>query len=47
MNFRGLLYFLAKILGDVSSVKRGKVGRRIVRRTTGRIAGKALWKLFK
>lgn len=44
---RGLLYFLARILGDVSAVKKGKVGKRIVRRATGKAAGKGFGKLFK
>ncbi|MBA7654398.1 hypothetical protein ES703_62276 [subsurface metagenome] len=44
---RGILYFLARILGDVSAVKKGKVGQRIVRRGTGKIAGKGFKKIFK
>ena len=44
---RGILYFLARILGDVSAVKKGKVGKRIARRAAGRMAGKGFKKLFK
>ncbi|MBS4207440.1 hypothetical protein [Bacillus sp. FJAT-50079] len=44
---RSFLYTLAKILGDVNAVKKGKVGKRIMRRTAGRATGKALRKLFK
>lgn len=44
---RGLLYFLARILGDVNAVKKGKVGRRIGRRAAGKITGRGMGKLFK
>ncbi|WP_187442109.1 hypothetical protein [Sutcliffiella horikoshii] len=44
---RGFLYFLAKILGDVNAVKKGKVGKRVARRTAGKATGRALGKLFK
>ena len=46
-SFRSLLYFLAKLLGDVSAVQKGKVGKRILRRGTGKMAGKGFRKLFK
>ena len=35
------------IEGDVSAVKKGRVGKRIVRRAAGRVAGKGFRKLFK
>jgi hypothetical protein len=41
-KIRGVLYFIAKILGDVNAVQKGKIGRRIGRR----VAGKAIRKLF-
>ncbi|HVL98290.1 MAG TPA: hypothetical protein VM324_03255 [Egibacteraceae bacterium] len=44
---RGLLYRLARILGDVNAVQKGKVGRRVTRRVAGRQTGRALRKLFK
>lgn len=44
---RGILYFLAKILGDVNAVKKGKVGKRVARRAAGKAAGKGFGKLFK
>jgi len=44
---RGWLYFFAKLLGDVNAVKKGKVGKRIARRTVGKATGKGLRKLFK
>jgi hypothetical protein len=44
---RGFLYRLARFLGDVSAVKKGTVGKRIARRATGKLTGRALRKLFK
>lgn len=40
MKFRSFLYTLAKLLGDVNAVRRGRVGRRIGRRVAGRVVGK-------
>ena len=47
MKFRGFLYTLAKFLGDINAVKRGRVGRRIGRRVAGRVTGKGLGRLFR
>ena len=44
---RGFLYRLARLLGDVNAVRRGKVGHRMTRRAVGKGAGRALRKLFK
>ena len=44
---RGLLYKLARLIGDVNAVKRGRVGRRISRRIAGRATGKGLGRLFR
>lgn len=44
---RGMLYKLARILGDVNAVQKGRVGRRAARRVTGRMTGRGLGKLFK
>lgn len=41
------MYFLAKILGDVNAVKKGKVGKRVAKRVAGKATGKVLGKLFK
>ena len=38
---------LARALGDVSAVRKGKVGRRLTRRVTGRATGRLLGKLFR
>ena len=47
MGLRNSLYKLARIMGDVNSVKKGKVGKRVARRTVGKGTGKALGKLFR
>ena len=47
MKTRGLLYFLARLLGDVQAVKKGTVGKRVIRRATGKATGKGFRKLFK
>ncbi|GFP26058.1 hypothetical protein HKBW3S25_01545, partial [Candidatus Hakubella thermalkaliphila] len=44
---RGFLYWLARLLGDVSAVKKGTVGKRVARRLAGRATGKMLRKLFR
>ncbi len=44
---RGFLYTLARLLGDVSAVQKGKAGKRAARRITGRATGRAMGKLFK
>jgi len=44
---RSLLYFLARLLGDISAVRKGRVGRRIGRRVAGRVTGRLLGKLFR
>lgn len=46
-KFRSILYGLAKFLGDVNAVKRGKVGKRIARRVAGKATGRGLGKFFK
>lgn len=44
---RVILYWLAKVLGDLNAAKRGKVGRRLGRRMAGKITGQGMRKLFK
>ncbi|MBA7473113.1 hypothetical protein ES707_08447 [subsurface metagenome] len=46
-SFRGFLYWLAKALGDVNAVSKGKIARRVARRKAGRMSGGLLRKLFK
>ena len=47
MKFRGFLYWLARFLGDINAVKKGKVGRRVGRRIAGKVTGKMLGKIFR
>jgi len=42
---RALLYWLARFLGDVNAVKKGRIGQRIVRRGAGKVLGRGLRKL--
>ena len=44
---RGFLYRLSRLLGDVQSVRRGTVHKRIARRAAGRATGRGLGKLFR
>lgn len=47
---RGYLYDTAKTLGDIQALSSGdpkKIGKRIGRRATGKMAGNVLGKLFK
>lgn len=49
-KFRGWLYFIAKIAGDVQAVRsprKGAITRRIGRRLAGKATGRALGKLFR
>ena len=47
MKIRSLLYWLARLLGDVNAVRRGRVGQRIVRRVAGKAAGRAMRKTLR
>ena len=42
---RGILYKLAKLLGDLSALSSGRPGK-IIKRVTRRMTGKATGKLF-
>ena len=46
-KLRSFLYRLARLLGDVNAVRRGRVGRRIGRRVAGKATGRAFRKAFK
>lgn len=47
MGLKSWIYKLLRISNDINAVKKGKVGKRIGRRVTGRAAGKGIRKLFK
>lgn len=38
---RGFLYWLARLLGDVNAVEKGKASKRILRRAAGKVTGQA------
>lgn len=44
---RSLLYFVARILGDVNAVQKGKIGQRIGRRVAGKATGRLFGKFFR
>ena len=47
---RGILYKLAKLLGDISAIgsgRPGKIIKRVTRRMTGKATGRIFRKLFK
>lgn len=43
--FRSFLYILARLLGDINAVRKGRVKQRIKRRILGKIAGRILGRL--
>ena len=47
MSLRSLLYLLARLIGDVSAVRRGRVGKRIGRRIVGRAVGRGMGRMFR
>lgn len=46
-KIRTFLYTSAKFLGDVSAVKNGTIGKRIVRRVAGKAASRFINKIVK
>jgi hypothetical protein len=46
-TFRGFLYRLARFLGDVNAIEKGRVPRRLVRRVAGKVTGRFLGRLFR
>ena len=46
-SIRSLLYKLARILGDLSAVSKGKSGKRVTRRIIGKQTGKILKRIFR
>lgn len=44
---RGWLYLLAKLMGDINAIQKGRVGRRVGRRIAGKATGRGLGKLFR
>ncbi|MCR4417585.1 MAG: hypothetical protein WHV63_11945 [Ignavibacteria bacterium] len=46
-QIRTILYFIARILGDINAVQKGKIGQRIGRRILGKIFGRMMGRIFK
>jgi len=44
---RAFLYWLAKLLGDLNALGKGRVGRRVGRRVAGKLTGKLFRNIFK
>ena len=47
MKLKSLIYKALRISNDINAVRRGRVGKRIGRRVSGRAASKIIRKLFK
>ncbi|EFI35149.1 conserved hypothetical protein [Desulfonatronospira thiodismutans ASO3-1] len=47
MGVRSILYFLARILGDINAVRKNRIGRRIGRRAAGKATGRIFRGIFK
>jgi len=47
MGIRSSLYKVARLMGDVNAVKKGKVSKRVARRAAGKATGRTLRKLIK
>ena len=41
MSLRSWLYFLARVLGDVNAIERGRILQRIANKMIGRLVGRA------
>jgi len=46
-KLRSFLYRFARVMGDINAVEKGRVGLRIIRRTTGKIVGQLFNKIFR
>lgn len=44
---RKLLYTLLRISNDINAINKGKVGKRIGRRTAGKVSGRTIRRIFK
>lgn len=46
-KFRGFLYTLAKLLGDIQAVRKGRVAKRVGYRVAGKVTGRGLGRFFR
>jgi len=42
MGFRSFLYRLARFLGDMEAIEKGRIGKRISRRIIGKVIGRKI-----
>ena len=47
MGLRSVLYTIARLMGDVNAVKKGKVGKRVARQAAGKATGRTMRKVLK
>lgn len=47
MSLNSLLYRLLRMMNDMNAIQKGKAPRRLVRRTAGKAASKAMRKLLR
>ncbi len=47
MGLRSMLYFIARILGDINAVRKNSIGRRVGRRAAGKATGRLFRGIFK
>lgn len=47
MRLRNTLYTILRIANDIRAIRQGKITQRVGRRVAGRIAGKAIRRIFK
>jgi hypothetical protein len=46
-KIRSILYFIARLLGDINAAQKGKIEQRIGRRILGKIFGRLTGRIFK
>ena len=47
MGLRSALYTIARLMGDVNAVKKGKVSKSVARRVAGKATGRTMRKVLK
>jgi len=40
MSTRGALYFIARLIGDINAIRKGRIGKRVYNRMVGRLLSK-------
>lgn len=46
-SIRGLLYLVARVLGDISAIRKGRITERIANRAMGKVAGRVMGKVWR